>query len=73
MNRRARTHRLADEAYRLLRSGPKHPSLHFKRIERSWSARVGLTHPGPAVEHEDCGVRFWVGLHAPYNRLLGAG
>jgi hypothetical protein len=55
------TRRLADESYRLPLRDPKHPSLHFKRIGRFWSARVGLNYRGPAVEHEDCVARFWVG------------
>ncbi len=44
--------RLADESYRLLRRDPKHPSLHFKRIGRFWSVRVGLNYRALAVERE---------------------
>lgn len=65
--------RLADESYRLLLSDPRHPSLHFKRIGRFWSVRVGLHYRALAVEHEDCVLWFWVGPHALYNRLLGIG
>jgi hypothetical protein len=65
--------RLADEAYQLLRRDPKHPSLHFKRVGRFWSVRVGLHYRALAVEHEDTIVWFWVGPHALYNRLVGAG
>jgi hypothetical protein len=67
------TRRLADESYRLLLSDPKHPSLHFKRIGRFWSARVGAHYRALAVEHEDCVVWFWVGQHALYNRMVGLG
>jgi hypothetical protein len=63
--------RLADESWRLLRRDPKHPSLHFKKIGRFWSARVGLHFRALAVEHEDTLVWFWVGSHAQYDRLVG--
>ncbi|MGO9271156.1 MAG: hypothetical protein ACLQOO_13025 [Terriglobia bacterium] len=42
--------RLADESYQLLRQSPRHPSLHFKRIGRFWSARVGLYYRALAVQ-----------------------
>jgi len=32
---------LADKNFNLLKSDPKHPSLHFKKIDRLWSVRVG--------------------------------
>jgi hypothetical protein len=35
---------LADKNYQLLKSDPKHPSLHFKRIGDLWSVRIGLHH-----------------------------
>jgi hypothetical protein len=35
---------LEDRGYQLLLHDPRHPSLHFKRIGRLWSARVGLHH-----------------------------
>ena len=55
----------------LLRKDPKHPSLHFKRLGRFWSARVGLHYRALAVEQENAMVWFWVGTHALYNRLIG--
>lgn len=64
--------RLADESYELLRRDPKHPSLHFKRLGRFWSARVGLHYRALAVEHENVMVWFWVGSHAAYNRLVSS-
>ena len=65
--------RLADESYQLLRRDPKHPSLHFKRIGRFWSVRVGLHYRALAVEHDGTVVWFWVGHHSLYTRLVGAG
>jgi hypothetical protein len=33
---------LANDSYKLLCENSRHPSLHFKRIGRLWSVRVGL-------------------------------
>ena len=32
----------AKSNFQLLRENPRHPSLHFKRIGKVWSARIGL-------------------------------
>ena len=45
--------RLADSNYELLRADPHHPSLHFKRVGRLWSARVGIGYRALAVEGVD--------------------
>ena len=37
--------KLADEKFELLKTNPRHPSLHFKKIgshQQLWSVRVGL-------------------------------
>lgn len=64
--------RLADECYELLRRDPKHPSLHFKKVGRFWSVRVGLHYRALAVEHQEVVVWFWVGPHSLYNRLIAS-
>jgi hypothetical protein len=33
---------LADKNFSLLKSDPRHPSLHFKKINHYWSLRIGL-------------------------------
>jgi len=33
---------LADKNYVLLKEDPQYPSLHFKKIGRFWSVRIGL-------------------------------
>ncbi len=35
---------LADKNFQLLKSDPRHPSLHFKRLGTVWSVRVGDHH-----------------------------
>jgi hypothetical protein len=63
---------IADRNFALLKSDPYHPSLHFKRIGRFWSVRVGLRYRALAVEDAAVMVWFWIGTHAEYDALLRA-
>lgn len=62
--------RAADGAFARLKRDPRHPSLHFKKIGRFRSARVGLHYRALAVERSDRLVWFWIGTHADYDRLV---
>jgi hypothetical protein len=62
---------LADAAYALLKRDPRHPSLHFKKVGRFWSARVGAHHRVLAVQDAEDLVWFWIGRHDEYDRLIG--
>ena len=62
---------LADQAYERLKADPRHPSLHFKKVGKFWSVRVGGHHRALAVEADDGLVWFWIGSHADYDKLLG--
>jgi hypothetical protein len=62
---------LADKSFALLKGNPKHPSLHFKRIDRFWSARVGLHYRAVAVEAPDGLLWFWIGTHGEYDKVVG--
>ena len=44
---------IADKNYELLRSDPRHPSLHFKRIGELWSVRAGLHYRALGVDVDD--------------------
>ncbi|HUI40879.1 MAG TPA: hypothetical protein VL523_02805 [Terriglobia bacterium] len=61
---------LADRAFDLLKADPRHPSLHFKKVGRYWSARVGLNHRAVGVEAPDGVLWFWIGAHAEYERMI---
>ena len=61
---------LADSAFALLKDNPKHPSLHFKKVGRFYSVRVGLYYRALAVAHESSILWFWIGTHAEYDALL---
>ncbi len=62
--------RLADRNYEIIKKDPKHPSLHFKKIGRYWSVRVGIHYQALAVEVEDGVLWFWVGSHSEYDKLI---
>jgi len=62
---------LALRNYELLKSDPHHPSLHFKRIGRYWSVRVGLEYRAVGIDSPKGIVWFWIGPHDEYIRLFG--
>jgi hypothetical protein len=62
---------LADKSFALLKADPRHPSLHFKKVGRFRSARVGLHYRAVGVEAPDGLVWFWIGTHAEYDKLVG--
>lgn len=62
---------LANKAFELLKADPQHPSLHFKKVGRFRSARVGLHHRALAVEAPDGLLWFWIGTRAEYDKLVG--
>jgi len=62
--------RVADQSFALLQSDPRHPSLHFKRIGKLWSARVGIHHRALAVPHPTGFLWVWIGTHAEYDKLI---
>ncbi len=61
---------LADKNYELLKDNPRHPSLHFKKVGKVWSARVGIHHRAIAIEVEDGFLWVWIGLHSEYDKLI---
>jgi hypothetical protein len=62
--------KLADENFALLKRDPQHPSLHFKKAGRFWSARVGLHFRAVAVERGVELVWFWIGRHDEYESII---
>jgi hypothetical protein len=40
----------ARKNFELLKKDPSHPSLHFKKVGKFWSVRVGISHRALAVE-----------------------
>lgn len=62
---------VADRAFALLKADPYHRSLHFKKIDDMWSARVGSHYRALAVSVQDGILWIWIGSHAEYDRLIG--
>jgi hypothetical protein len=62
--------RLPDRGFALLKSNPRHPALQFKKIDRFWSARVGLHYRVLGVAATDGILWLWIGSHAEYDRLI---
>ena len=64
---------LADRKFELLRSNPRHPSLHLKRIVNTqdlWSVRVGLHYRALRRKRLEGIVWFWIGTHVAYDKLI---
>jgi hypothetical protein len=62
---------LADRTFAQLKADAFHPSLHFKKLDRFWSVRIGLRYRALGVEISDGVVWFWIGSHADYDHLIG--
>jgi hypothetical protein len=57
---------LADQQYDLLKADPRHPSLHFKKVGRMWSVRIGIHYRAVAVEDGPDIVWFVSGSQSAY-------
>jgi hypothetical protein len=53
------------------KKNPAHPSLHFKKVAKLWSVRVGLSHCALAVQDGVDFVWVWIGPHDEYRRMIG--
>jgi len=61
---------LANKNFELLKRDPDHPSLHFKKVGKFRSVRVGLAYRALGVQEGDVVVWFWIGSHDDYERLI---
>jgi hypothetical protein len=61
---------LADKNFQLLKINPKHPSLHFKQIDKLWSVRVGKQYRALGLDDPKGIIWFWIGTHADYDKLI---
>ena len=63
----------AVRAYRIFRSDPSHPSLHFKKLEGEeniYSVRIGLAYRALGAMKGNRIVWFWIGSHGDYDRMI---
>ena len=61
---------LADKNFQLLKRNPRHPSLHFKKSDKLWSARVGVAHRALAVKDGEDFIWIWIGTHDDYEKMI---
>jgi hypothetical protein len=61
---------LADKNFELLKADSLHPSLHFKKVGKVWSVRVGFHYRAVAMPIEEGFLWVWIGTHAEYDKLL---
>jgi len=61
---------LAKKKFELLKKNPKHPSVHFKKVGKFWSARVGMNHRALAIEDQEDFIWVWIGTHDEYEDLI---
>ncbi len=62
--------RTARRNFDLLKADTAYPSLHFEKVGRFWSARVGLAHRALAVEDGGDFIWVWIGGHDDYDRII---
>jgi hypothetical protein len=61
---------VARQNFELLKANPSHPSLHFKKVGKLWSARIGLSHRALAVQDGADFIWVWIGPHDEYRRMI---
>ncbi|MDW7681963.1 MAG: hypothetical protein SCK70_15480 [bacterium] len=61
---------LAKENFKLLILNPRQPSLHFKKVGKFWSARVGLTYRALAIKDGHDFIWVWIGTHDEYEQMI---
>jgi hypothetical protein len=62
--------KLADKNFELLERDLRHPSLHFKKVGKVWSARVGRDYRALAAEIPVGFLWLWIGTHKDYDLLI---
>jgi hypothetical protein len=66
---------LAVKSYELWCRDPRHPSLHFRRLQGSanrFTIRVGNHYRALGVLTADTITWVWIGTHTEYDRLVGS-
>ena len=56
--------------FELLKNNPSHPSLHFKKVGKLWSARAGMDYRTLAFKDGDDFIWVWIGTYGEYERMI---
>jgi hypothetical protein len=62
--------KIARQNFQLLRTNPRHPPLHFKKVGKFWSVRAGIAYRALAVEDGEDFIWGWIGSHDEYERMI---
>ncbi len=62
--------KISKKNFELLKTNPSHPSLHFKKVGKFWSVRIGIYHRALAVEDGEDFIWVWIGTHDEYERMI---
>ncbi|MBI5199224.1 MAG: hypothetical protein HZA09_04320 [Nitrospirae bacterium] len=61
---------IAKKNFELLKTNPLHPSLHFKKVSKFWSVRIGLNNRALAIEDGKDFIWVWIGTHDGYEKII---
>jgi len=56
--------------YKILEGNHRHPSLHFKRVAKYWSVRVGLGYRALGKDVAGGILWGWIGSHDEYDKIV---
>lgn len=56
--------------FELLKRDSNHPSLHFKKVGKFWSARIGINYRFLALKDGEDFIWVWIGTHDEYEEIL---
>ena len=62
--------KLSDEKFSLLKENTKHPSLHFKKINKYYSVRINTSYRSLGVVVETGILWVWIGNHDDYDKII---
>jgi hypothetical protein len=65
--------RVANINFERLNKNPRHPSLHFKKIGKFWSLRIGLNYRSLAIKDKSGYTWVWIGNHDQYLKMIKKG
>jgi len=62
--------KISKKNFELLKTDSSHPSIHFKKVGKFWSARIGLDYRALAIEDGEDFIWVWIGTHDEYERMI---
>ncbi|MHB8279195.1 MAG: ParE family toxin-like protein [Candidatus Humimicrobiaceae bacterium] len=61
---------LSRKNFEILKKNPYYPSIHFKKIGKFWSVRIGDYYRALAIEDGEDYIWFWIGTHNDYDNMV---